>query len=125
MKVTFDITNSSDLQAAQTQLAALSALFGGSGAAEAPPPPPPPPGNTAPPPPPPGNTAPPPPPPPPPGAAAGAAPTAAEMGAAVQAYAKAHGPAATKAKLAELGYANVAAIPEEHRAAVMPHLAVA
>jgi len=48
----------------------------------------------------------------------------ADFSAAVQNYAKAHSPKATKAKLAEFGYGKVGDVPADQYAALIPHLAV-
>lgn len=48
----------------------------------------------------------------------------ADFGAAVQAYAKAHGPKAAKAKLAEFGFGKTSDVPADQYAGIAAHLAV-
>ena len=50
--------------------------------------------------------------------------TQTDFGATVQAYAKAQGPKAAKAKLAEFGFGKTADVPAERYAEIAAHLAV-
>ena len=63
--------------------------------------------------------------PPPPPAAPSGQPTQADLSAHIQAYSKAGSAKATKAKLAEMGFASVGAIPPEHYAYVIQHMPLA
>lgn len=142
MKLEVDLSNADDIANAYGLLSMLQGHTGSVSkpAASAPAPSAPPPGNApaAPPPsappasapasappsaPPPAPAAPSAPPPPP--AAPSGQPTQADLSAHIQAYSKAGSAKATKAKLAEMGFASVGAIPPEHYAYVMQHMPLA